>query len=504
MHKLLALQIQQCRRADGTIDDDKLFYLIGDAYEQDERSRARSDRAMRLMSQEMEEMLKTAEDNAARLNFALTESQAFVFEINHLTQSFFGAERGEDLLGEVPDLAGFYEFKWVHPDHMKRVRNAFLEGMRSGQRTIFSFPLGAQFGENRWLEVCSVTTLDTDGTPLRSVMLAADITQRKRAILEFEASLVQAQESLIARRMLLAGIGATNGLDVTETKVDEQSQDVGVGLESLQARLSAILAEIDARDDALSDAIYELENAKREAEAANRIKSQFIANMSHELRTPLNAIIGYSEIIEEDAQAAGSDQSVSDSIKVQRSAKHLLALINEILDLSKIEAGKMVLSPIDTDLDMVVSDVHAIVARLAAEKNNALVVEIGALGNAWIDDTKMRQCLFNLLSNACKFTQDGLVRLEGHRDGGKLQFLVQDTGIGMTSEQVAKLFQPFVQADNSTTRKFGGTGLGLMITRELARLMGGDVTVTSIPGIGSTFVLTLDLAVQEDGKILAA
>jgi signal transduction histidine kinase len=181
-----------------------------------------------------------------------------------------------------------------------------------------------------------------------------------------------------------------------------------------------------------------------------------------------------------------------------------LALINEILDLSKIEAGKMELSLVPTNLDQLVEDVRSMTTTLASEKGNELVVDITHLGEADVDDTKMRQCLFNLLSNACKFTKDGVVRLEGRRTGDTLRFLVQDSGIGMTPEQLAKLFQPFVQADSSTTRKFGGTGLGLTITRELARLMGGDVTVTSIPGVGSTFELELKIATQADQVVLAA
>jgi signal transduction histidine kinase len=504
MHQLLARQIERCRDADGVIDYGKLFDLIGDAYSEDERSKARADRAIKLMTHEMDEAIAEAEDNAARLDFALVSNKSFVFEINHITSGFFGAERGAGLLGEIPTLKDFYEFKWVHPDHVKRVRKAFFDSMKSGQHTIFDFPLAPAFGSDRWLEVRNVTTRDGEGKPLRSVLLAAEITERKRAILEFEASLVQAQESLIARRMLLAGISGTKILDKGPEAPSTHLMHAGSDLESLQIRLGAILAEIDARDESLSDAVYDLEDAKREAEAANRIKSQFIANMSHELRTPLNAIIGYSEIIEEDMQAAGYDQSVKDSIKVQSAARHLLSLINQILDLSKIEAGRMELSNVPTDLDGLIKDVHAIIAKLADEKNNTLVVDVGDLGTALIDDTKMRQCLFNLLSNACKFTRDGTVRLEGRRDGDALQFLVQDSGIGMTKEQVAKLFQPFVQADASTTRKFGGTGLGLVITRELARLMGGDVTVTSIPGVGSTFVVTLNVAAQEDGQTLAA
>jgi signal transduction histidine kinase len=336
----------------------------------------------------------------------------------------------------------------------------------------------------------------------------ADVTDRKRAILDFEASLAKAQDSLISRRTLLAAIGATHGF---EFDVDEhiatntaKLSPLGSGLESLQTRLGSILAEIDARDASLTEAVYALEQAKQGAEAASLSKSQFLANMSHELRTPLNAVIGYAEILEEDLEMGGQDQSVKDARKIRSAAKHLLALINEILDLSKIEAGRMELSLVPTDLNALVGDVQVMIAQLASDKNNTLVFDVEDLGTAAMDDTKMRQCLFNLLSNACKFTENGLVRLEGRRVGRELQFLVQDSGIGMTGEQVSRLFQPFVQADSSTTRKYGGTGLGLMITRELARMMGGDVTVASIPQVGSTFTLTLRLSEEADADSMAA
>jgi signal transduction histidine kinase len=349
---------------------------------------------------------------------------------------------------------------------------------------------------------------DEKGWPNRIVMLWTDITKRKQALLAFEASLASAQDSLMARRSLLADIGASHGFefDVTEPSA-EAAKHFGpavVGLEGLQMRLGNVLAEIAARDASLTEAVYALEQARQGAEAANSAKSQFLAHMSHELRTPLNAVIGYAEIVEEDVTADGMVQTAQDARKISSAAKHLLALINEILDLSKIEAGKMELSLVPTNIEKLVEDVQSMTQTLASEKGNELVFDIEDLGDAEIDDTKLRQCLFNLLSNACKFTKEGTVRLQGRRDGDTLSFLVQDSGIGMTAEQLAKLFQPFVQADSSTTRKFGGTGLGLTITRELARLMGGDVTVSSIPGVGSTFALSLKLSAPASQASLAA
>ncbi|TMJ52549.1 MAG: response regulator [Alphaproteobacteria bacterium] len=237
----------------------------------------------------------------------------------------------------------------------------------------------------------------------------------------------------------------------------------------------------------------ELEQARELSEVANRTKSQFLANMSHELRTPLNAIIGYSEILQEDAGDTGQEQLVPDLKKIEGAGRHLLGLINDILDLSKVEAGKMEVYIEEIELSSLLGEVGAIIRPLVAKNGNTLETRMtGGIGTVRTDRTKLKQCLLNVLSNASKFTQDGKLTLAIERnDRAMIQITISDTGIGMSEEQLARLFQAFSQADASTTKKFGGTGLGLAITRHFCRLLGGDISVASRVGEGSTFTIVI-------------
>jgi PAS domain S-box-containing protein len=239
----------------------------------------------------------------------------------------------------------------------------------------------------------------------------------------------------------------------------------------------------------------EAETAKAESEAANVAKSEFLANMSHELRTPLNAVIMYSELLQEEAVDRGVESFVPDLERIRAGGKHLLALVNGVLDLSKIEAGKMDLYLETFDIASMVREVATTVEPLIQKKSNKLVLQFPPdIGSMHADLTKVRQILFNLLSNAAKFAENGTITINISRDAGKggwITFRVSDTGIGMTPEQLHKLFQPFTQADASTTRKFGGTGLGLVISKNFCQMMGGDVAVESEPGKGSIFTVRL-------------
>lgn len=267
----------------------------------------------------------------------------------------------------------------------------------------------------------------------------------------------------------------------------------------LTDRFNSMLAQIQARDETLREVNEQLIESQEHALAANKAKSEFLANMSHELRTPLNAIVGYSEMLMEDAEDKGDEESLADLRRIHSAGKHLLALINDILDLSKIEAGKTDLYIEEFEIAPLLDDVVTTVAPLMQKNENTLDVRCPTdIGSMRADVTKLRQALFNLLSNASKFTEKGTITLTVAREeptvtggSGWITISVADTGIGMNEKQLGRLFQAFTQADASTTRKYGGTGLGLTITRHFCRLMGGDITVESAPGKGSTFTIRL-------------
>jgi len=284
---------------------------------------------------------------------------------------------------------------------------------------------------------------------------------------------------------------------------DDEVGELSRAFNTMTAELAASYASVEetvrVRTAELARTTEELREAKDAAEVANQAKSTFLASMSHELRTPLNAIIGYAEMLEEEAADAGQGGLLPDLGKIRSAGRHLLGVINDVLDLSKIEAGRTELYLETFSIGTLVDEVAGTVRPLAEENGNRLEIrKADELGEMHSDLTKVRQTLLNLTGNASKFTEGGTVTLTVRRDGGSVVFEVTDTGIGIAPEHMDRLFQPFSQADSSTARRFGGTGLGLVISRRFCQMLGGDIWLESEQGVGSTF--TFALPVRRDGS----
>jgi signal transduction histidine kinase len=405
------------------------------------------------------------------------------------------AERGDPGLNErldviepeVLDAEGRYQeaFAQLRNAHESAERNLmtrFNDGVRELRATMES-----EVNQAEERAQAQSMRSELQERTLEKVTLAAAL-----AIACFAGLLVIAFLIYRSRRNMLLAVGRAE--EILARRGANSLANDNAKAESPTKRLGRILDEIEHRDVELKRAFEELDAARLAAEDANVAKSQFLATMSHELRTPLNAIIGYGEMLMETADEQGQGQEKQDLARIHSAAHRLLALINDVLDLSKIEAGGMEVATDAVDLKAVIDDVVETVKPAADANATNIVLDLDpGLGVAETDGFKLSQCLLNLMSNAAKFTKDGQIKLVARRaseDAGVwLTFEVIDTGIGIAPEAQARLFRPFVQADASTTRAYGGTGLGLAITRRLARLLGGDVSVKSAPGQGSAFLL---------------
>ncbi|MDX2234681.1 MAG: ATP-binding protein [Hyphomonadaceae bacterium] len=435
---------------------------------------------------------KAAERGIERATLALALANGAAWEADYARDTVWVSPNLSHIIGrEVPkDLTRTTALDWIHPEDREMLRNHARLVRETFERQEFEARLVRPDGEVRWVRNVMEGRPGRNGEIERLLCLTVDITARKRADENLLRAMARVEAAATQRQALLRRLGHEPPAG-GELQTDR--------FESLEARLDGLLEEIGVRDEALAALLDDLSSARAAAEEANIAKSQFLANMSHELRTPLNAVIGYAELLEEELTAAEQAGSRDDVRRIQAAARQLLNLINEILDLSKIEAGRVEIEEAETDFARLAEEAVDLVAPAAKKNGNAMQVNIAPdLPHGLADAGKLRQCLANLLANAAKFTRDGAVTLDvrtGADAAGAatIEFEVSDTGIGMTSEQMARLFEPFMQADASTTRRFGGTGLGLAITRRLARAMGGDVTAASAPGEGSRFTIAMPL-----------
>ncbi|MCJ2093438.1 response regulator [Methylobacterium sp. J-072] len=444
-----------------------------------------------------------------------------------------------------------------HPDHVEAVTERFRAAIMLGQSWEDTFPLRGKDGIYRWFLSKALPHRDAAGNILRWYGTNTDISRRRaveerlrdseqrfRALVDASAAVIwntnavgelmppQVRWSTYTGQSEEAYQGwgwvdavhpddRAHAADAWAACVEERKPyEIEYRLRrhdgvwrAMEVRGVPVLAEdgtlrewvgtcVDVTDR--KEAEEAVERARQAAEAANRAKSQFIANMSHELRTPPSAVIGYSEMLGEELEDIGQAALLPDLRKIEAAARHLLSLINDVLDISKIEAGRMTASAETFSVSDLLRDVSDATGSLVEKKGNRFVLDTdGAeLGAMHQDQTKIRQCLLNLIGNAAKFTETGTITLavRRHHDAGAdwLSFAVTDTGIGLSEAQIARLFERFVQADDSTTRQFGGTGLGLAITRAFCQTMGGDIAVTSTEGQGATFTIRLPAVLKPE------
>jgi PAS domain S-box-containing protein len=439
--------------------------------------------------------LVSARAEAARtenlLRMALEVSGSVVWDVDYKTKTItWHGDQSILGVGFTFDEFDGSRTKVVHPDDRLAIRQYFLD-VADGAAGCVEHRVIKADGAITWVETWARSVLGRSGRLRKFIMLTRDITERKKREAAFIASMQRAEAALRAKRALFQ--------DITNTPADERETSIehsDISVDDMYDHLAGLMEEMDARDTVLAETLASLRAAREAAERASISKSQFLASMSHELRTPLNAIIGYSEILLEEAEADGRDTDIADINRVLTAARQLLHLINDILDLSKIEAGRMEISASDFGVAAVIEEAVATVRPTIEKNGNVLKLALDqGLGEACSDSFKLNQCLLNLLANAAKFTNDGEIVVRARRIAGPagdwIEIDVSDTGIGMTEEQLSRLFTAFTQAEAATARRFGGTGLGLAITRRMMQLLGGEVSVVSTHGEGSTFTLRL-------------
>ncbi|MBC7770520.1 MAG: response regulator [Phycisphaerales bacterium] len=434
-----------------------------------------------------------------QLNMSFVGAHSAAWEIDYTRGKLVGAERLSTLLGRSVTAGDMIEKACFAPSRDRAlVTSAFAPSAGAVRRISIEHDVLRVDGSSVRVRHQGFIRTTPDGAPVRLTCISSLADESAAA--PSAASAIEPHDIEEALAHQTAAL---------KTLSNELSTPLSPTAETPVTGLAAMLRALVLRSDAIGRGIDALAHARHAAESANLAKSQFLANMSHELRTPLNAIIGYAEMLQEDVADADDKTTVQDLNRILTAAKHLLSLINEILDLSKIEAGRMEASPAPFEPHEMLDDLIETVRPMAEQNGNAIAL-MGAApdGMANTDAMKVRQCVLNLLSNACKFTRDGKIDVgferREHAGVEQIFITVRDTGIGMSSESLARLFQPFVQADPSITQQYGGTGLGLTITRRLAQLLGGDVLVESKLGQGSVFTLHLPADFADAGKAAGA
>ncbi|MBL8543555.1 MAG: response regulator [Hyphomonadaceae bacterium] len=431
-----------------------------------------------------------------QLNMSFGEKGDAAWEINYASGQLIGAENLARVLGRPVSFADVVE------------RGCFAS---AGDRTLAVGVFTPANGPMRRVAL-EHAVIDAKGDAIHVrhqgfVRTASDGTPVRLTCISSRAQAEAAPESAISADLRLLSAALTTQAETLRTLSNELSSPLAARLDDKEGADHA--RRLMVQSEVIDRGVDALAHARHAAESANLAKSQFLANMSHELRTPLNAILGYAEMLQEDAEDNGDTAAVQDLHRIIAAAKHLLSLINEILDLSKIEAGRMeaVAGPFSpTEL---MDDLIATVRPLAEQNGNRLrIIRNDDIASAHTDSTKLRQCVLNLLSNASKFTRNGAIDVEierrMHNGVAQMFITVRDTGIGMSTEHLARLFQPFVQADPTITQQYGGTGLGLTITRRLAQLLGGDVSVESTLGGGSRFTLHVPIKLSDAAQARGA
>ena len=435
------------------------------------------------------EARRVAAANEERFRIALDAGLHVVWEVDYKARKITWFGDVQALYGEAFTFEQFDKNSTsiIHEDDRKDLA-AYFHEIAAGKGGTVEHRVVKPDGTIGWAQLSARRVLGRTKGVRKLIVISKDITDRKVQEVAFIAAMQRAEKALRAKRALFADISDA----ASEPEISIAASDVSV--EDMYEHLEGLMEEMDARDAALADALSSLRAARELAENASVSKSQFLASMSHELRTPLNAIIGYAEILQEEAEADGRETDIKDTDRILSAARQLLHLINDILDLSKIEAGRMDVAASDFSVRALIEEAAETLRPVVEKNGNALEVEIaGDLGESRSDPFKLNQCLLNLLSNAAKFTEQGKIIIRARRtieaDGDWIEIGVRDTGIGMSEDQVSRLFNPFTQAEATTSHKYGGTGLGLALTRRMMQLLGGDVHVASVEGQGSTFTL---------------